>query len=44
MTCVEGSLIGKYAVVKYDGRPFPGVILDVDEDDLEVKVGSGVHV
>jgi hypothetical protein len=25
-------------VVLYDGLPYPGVVKDVDENDLEVKV------
>ena len=38
VACVDEDLIGKYVVVCYDGLPFPGIILDVDEEDLEVKV------
>ena len=29
--------MSRFCVVEYDGRPYPGVIEDVDEDDLEVK-------
>jgi transcription antitermination factor NusG len=38
VSVVEENLIGRYVVVQYDGLPFPGVILDVDEDEIEVKV------
>jgi len=38
VTTVEESLIGRYLVILYDGLPYPGVVLDVDEDDVEVKV------
>ncbi|XP_060568684.1 uncharacterized protein LOC132727272 [Ruditapes philippinarum] len=37
VSVVEENLIGRYVVVQYDGLPFPGVILDVDEDEIEVK-------
>ena len=37
--CVDESLIGKYCVVVYDNMPYPGIIMDVDDDEeLEVKV------
>ncbi|WAR12549.1 hypothetical protein MAR_026729 [Mya arenaria] len=35
---VDQHLIGQYIVVEYDGLPYPGEVLDVDEEDLEVKV------
>ena len=35
---ISEALIGQYVVVKYDGLPYPGVVMDVDETDLEVKV------
>jgi hypothetical protein len=35
---VDEDLIGLWAVVEYDGLPYPGEILDVDENDVEVKV------
>ena len=35
---VDESLISKHCVVKYDNTPYPGIIVDVDEDDLEIKV------
>ena len=38
MSVAEENLIGRYVVVQYDGLLVPGVILDVDEDDIEVKV------
>ena len=38
VTCVDEDLIGKYVVVSYSGIPFPGIIPDVDKEDLEVKV------
>lgn len=38
MVCVEESLVGNYVVVEYDGIPYPGIILGVDENELDVKV------
>jgi hypothetical protein len=34
---VDDSLFGRFCVIKYDGLPYPGTILDVD-DDAVVKV------
>ncbi|WAR00137.1 hypothetical protein MAR_024509 [Mya arenaria] len=41
---VDESLIGRYCVVEYDRLPYPGIILDVDEVDLEVKVMHRIGV
>jgi hypothetical protein len=41
---VEESLIGQYCVVEYESLPYPGLILDVDDDDLEVKVMHRIGV
>jgi hypothetical protein len=30
--------IGKWCVVLYDDVPYPGIVQDVDDEDLEVKV------
>ena len=35
---INEALIGQYVVVKYDAFPYPGMVMDVDETDLEVKV------
>ena len=36
---VEESLVSQYCVVRYDERPYPGVILTVDDhEELEVQV------
>ncbi|WAR07948.1 hypothetical protein MAR_017906, partial [Mya arenaria] len=35
---VDESLIGQFCVVIYDGIPYPGKVLDVDESDLHVQV------
>ncbi|XP_033725080.1 uncharacterized protein LOC117343313 [Pecten maximus] len=35
---VNESLVSRYCVVKYDGNAFPGIVLAVDDDELEVKV------
>lgn len=32
------ALINQYCVVEYDKLPYPGIILDVDDDSAEVKV------
>ena len=31
------TLLGKYIVVLYDDQPFPGLVVDVDHTDVEVK-------
>ncbi|WAR05307.1 hypothetical protein MAR_020676, partial [Mya arenaria] len=33
---LSDSLIGSYCVVDYEGLPYPGLIMDVDEDTVEV--------
>ena len=35
---IDESLISKWCVVAYDGLPYPGIVQDVDNDELEVKV------
>jgi len=30
------TIVGKYCVILYDNRPYPGRILSVDETDIEV--------
>lgn len=36
---VDEGLVSKCCVVRYDGRPYPGVILTVDDDEeVEVQV------
>ena len=34
----DESLKGKYCVVIYDGLPYPGIINDVDDGEIEVMV------
>ena len=41
---VEESLIGQYLVILYDGQPYPGVVLDVDEDDVKFKVFHFINI
>lgn len=40
----DESLVDRYCVVSYDGCPYPGKILDVDDTSLEVsamhRIGS----
>ena len=31
------SYVGKYVVVKYDGTPYPGLVIDEDEEEVHVK-------
>jgi len=38
MTCVDESLLQQWSEVNYEKRPSPGIILSVDENDLEVQV------
>ena len=35
---LDETLISQYCVVEYDKLPYPGLILDVDDDSAEVKV------
>ena len=38
MDCPDGStLLGQYVAVLYDGKPYPGVVLDYDEQDIQVS-------
>ena len=34
---ISSEDIGKYCIVVYDNRPYPGTILSIEEDDIEVK-------
>ena len=34
---IDESLISKWCVVIYDGLPYPGIVQDVDDNELEVK-------
>jgi hypothetical protein len=34
----SASDIGKWCIVKYDGKPYPGIIIDVDVVDWNVEV------
>ena len=34
---IDSTHAGQYCVVMYDDKPYPGVIMSVDEDDVEVK-------
>ena len=36
------SYLNTYVVVMYDGVPFPGKVIDVDESEIEVKCMSRV--
>lgn len=36
------AFLGKWVVVLYDGKPYPGLVQAVDEDDLEVKAMSRI--
>lgn len=38
VSTVDEAMVGRYVVVLYDKKPFPGVIQAADEDDIEVKV------
>ena len=31
------DLLNEHVVVVYDGKPYPGIVVDVDEEDLKVK-------
>jgi hypothetical protein len=35
---VDSQLVGKWCVVKYDDVPYPGIVQNVDDDDIEVQV------
>lgn len=34
----DETLKGQYCVVTYDGQPYPGIIHDVDDEEIEVMV------
>ena len=34
---INEALISRYCVVLYDNKPYPGIIQDVGEDEVEVK-------
>jgi hypothetical protein len=38
----DADLIGKWCVVHYDRKPYPGTILDVDHESVEVKTMHSV--
>jgi hypothetical protein len=35
---IDESLKDQFCVVTYDGSPFPGIIVDVDDSEVEVNV------
>lgn len=35
---IDSQLVGKWCVVLYDDIPYPGVVQNVDDDDVEVEV------
>lgn len=35
---IDSQLVGKWCVVLYDDIPYPGVVQNVDDDDVEVQV------
>ena len=42
---IEESLIGQNCVVNYDGLPYPGIVMDVDEENgIEAKVMNKIGV
>jgi len=41
---VEESLTGRYLIVLYNGLPYPGEVIYVDEDDVEVKVFNFINI
>ncbi|WAR22315.1 hypothetical protein MAR_016289 [Mya arenaria] len=41
---VDESLIGQFCMVLYDGIPYPGKVLDVDESDLHVQVMHKIDI
>ena len=34
----EVALNGKFCVVLYDGKPYPGIVQDIDDTEIEVNV------
>jgi hypothetical protein len=39
---LDESVVNKYCVVEYDGSPYPGKIVDVDDETVEVTVMHSV--
>lgn len=40
--CIDKCLIGKWCLVAYERKPFPGIIQNVDQDECEVKVKNKI--
>lgn len=38
MDDINEGLVSRYCVVSYEEKPYPGVIVAVDDEDIEVKV------
>lgn len=34
-TCTEDNLLNRYVLVQYDNEPYPGVVLDCDDDEIQ---------
>jgi hypothetical protein len=34
---VDAAYLGKYVAVLYEGVPYPGLVVDVDEESIQVK-------
>ena len=45
--CPDGSELWKYVAVLYDGKPYPGLVVDYDEQDIQVscmnRIGHAKH-
>ena len=39
---VTEELVSRFCVVNYESKPYPGIILAVDDEDIEVKVMHSV--
>lgn len=42
VTDFDDSFKGKFCVVTYDGKPYPGIIQEVDASEIEVNVMHSV--
>lgn len=42
LVALDEALQGKHCVVQYDGKPYPGIIQGIDDQELEVNVMHSV--
>jgi len=38
----DGHVLGKYCIIRYDNKPYPGKILEINETDVTVECMHGI--